>query len=340
MFQVGIFSSYTGRAAESSGPLPSGRGSVFVSEFPVCLKFMEPILSSAREPSKSTLFGSFRTTLEMIKIEHSIFALPFALMGALLAARGLPSARQLFWIVVAMVGARSAAMSFNRLIDKEIDAKNPRTALRALPAGTLSVRFAWSFALISSAVLLIAAYELNSLAFRLSPLALAILFIYSYTKRFTILSHIVLGFCLGMAPAAAWIAVRGSLSWSILLLTGAVTLWTAGFDIIYACQDVDFDSQAGLYSVPRRWGIRRALQISSALHLLMAFLLIWLARIEHLGWISLAGIAVAGVLLIYEHCLVKPSDLSRLNAAFFNANGWIGFLLLLFWGVDIVFHRT
>ncbi len=287
-----------------------------------------------------SLLGSLRTTLEMIKIEHSVFALPFALMGALLAARGLPSARQLLWIVIAMVGARSAAMSLNRLIDRHIDAQNPRTAGRALPTGALSVRFAAGFAVASSAVLVIAAYELNSLAFRLSPVALVILVIYSYTKRFTIWSHIVLGFCLGMAPAAAWIAVRGSLSWSVLLLTAAVTLWTAGFDIIYACQDVEFDRAAGLCSVPRRWGIPRALQISSALHFLMAMLLVWLAIIEHLGWISLAGIAVAGFLLIYEHRLVKPSDLSRLDAAFFNTNGWIGILLLLFWAFDIVVFQS
>jgi 4-hydroxybenzoate polyprenyltransferase len=276
----------------------------------------------------------------MIKIEHSLFALPFALMGALLAARGLPAARQLFWIVIAMVGARSAAMSFNRLIDRRIDARNPRTAQRALPAGTLSVRFAAVFALASAAVLVVAAYELNSLAFRLSPVALAILFAYSYLKRFTILSHVVLGFCLGMAPAAAWIAVRGTLSMNILLLTAAVTLWTAGFDILYACQDVEFDRRAGLHSVPQRWGIARALQISSALHFLMAALLLWLAIVERLGWLSVAGIAVAGLLLIYEHRLVKPSDLSRLDAAFFNTNGWIGIMLLLFWGIDIVFFRS
>ncbi len=298
------------------------------------------VISPGNHAPRIPLLGSFWTTLEMIKIEHSLFALPFALMGALLAARGLPSARQLLWIVVAMVGARSAAMSFNRLIDRGIDAANTRTAQRALPAGTLTVRFATVFSLVSSAVLVVAAYELNSLAFRLSPVALAILFVYSYTKRFTIFSHIILGFCLGMAPAAAWIAVRGSLSWSILLLTAAVTLWTAGFDILYACQDVDFDRRAGLYSVPKQWGIARALQVSSALHFLMAVLLVWLAIAERLGWLSLAGIAVAGLLLIHEHRLVSPSDLSRLDAAFFNTNGWIGILLLFFWGIDIVVLRS
>ncbi|MBI2815977.1 MAG: UbiA family prenyltransferase [Acidobacteria bacterium] len=295
----------------------------------------DAITTNQNKP-KTPLLASVRTTLEMIKIEHSVFALPFALMGALLAARGLPTYRQLFWIVVAMIGARSAAMSFNRLIDRHIDAQNPRTAQRALPVGALSVRFATSFALLSCAVLVIAAYQLNALAFYLSPVALAILFLYSYTKRFTVLSHIVLGFCLGIAPAAAWIAVRGSLSWSVLLLTAAVTLWTAGFDIIYACQDVEFDHRTGLHSVPRFWGIARALQISSALHVLMAVLLVWLAIVENLGWISLAGVGVAGLLLIYEHRLVKPNDLSRLDAAFFNTNGWIGVLLLLFWGADIL----
>ena len=294
-------------------------------------------MKSSRE-SHVSVWQDFRTTLEMIKIEHSVFALPFALIGALLAARGWPTTHQLFWIVVAMVGARSAAMSFNRLIDRKLDAQNPRTAQRALPAGFLTARFVTGFALLSSATLVFAAYQLNPLAFRLSPVALAILFLYSYTKRFTILSHLVLGFCLGIAPAAAWIAIRGTLAPSILLLTAAVTLWTAGFDILYACQDVDFDQRAGLHSVPQRWGIARALQISAGMHGLMVILLLGLAWVERLGWISVAGVAVVGALLIYEHRLVKPFDLSRLDAAFFNTNGWIGILLLLFWGFDIVVH--
>jgi 4-hydroxybenzoate polyprenyltransferase len=272
----------------------------------------------------------------MIQVEHSVFALPFEMIGALLAARGWPTGPQILWIVVAMVGARSAAMSLNRLIDRNLDARNPRTAQRALPAGLLSARFVVGFALVSSALLVFAAYQLNPLAFRLSPVALAVLFLYSYTKRFTLLSHLVLGFCLGMAPAAAWIAIRGTLSPSILLLTAAVTLWTAGFDILYACQDVDFDRRTGLHSVPQRWGIARALQVSAAMHALMVALLIGLARAEQLGWISLLGVAVTAALLIYEHRLVRPFDLSRLNAAFFNVNGWIGILLMLFWGVDIM----
>ncbi len=286
--------------------------------------------------SKSSLWHNIRTTLEMIKVEHSIFALPFAMIGALLAARGWPTGHQVLWIIVAMVGARSAAMSFNRLIDHKLDAQNPRTAERALPAGLLSVRFVAVFALFSSAILVFAAYQLNSLAFRLSPVALAILFLYSYTKRFTVYSHLVLGFCLGIAPVAAWIAIRGSLSSSILLLTAAVTLWTAGFDILYACQDIDFDRRVGLHSVPQRWGIARALQVSTAMHALMVVLLFGLARAEQLGWISLLGVAVTAALLLYEHSLVKPFDLSRLDAAFFSINGWIGILLMLFWGIDIV----
>jgi len=286
--------------------------------------------------SKSSVWRSLATTLEMIKVEHSVFALPFAIIGALLAARGWPESRQIFWIVVAMIGARSAAMSFNRLIDRRIDAQNPRTAQRALPAGLLSAQFVAVFAFMSSAMLVFAAYQLNPLAFRLAPVALATLFLYSYTKRFTVFSHLILGFCLGMAPAAAWIAIRGTLSPSILLLTAAVTLWTAGFDILYACQDVDFDRRAGLHSVPQRWGVARALQVSAAMHALMVTLLLALVRVEQLGWISLLGVGVTAALLLYEHSLVRPFDLSRLNAAFFNINGWIGVLLMLFWGADIV----
>jgi 4-hydroxybenzoate polyprenyltransferase len=296
----------------------------------------QPIRADSAAPH--SLWGKLCVTAEMIKFEHSVFALPFALLGALLAARGWPAARQLLWIVVAMAGARSAAMSFNRLIDRSIDAANPRTASRALPTGALSVGFVYAFAAASSVLLILAAYQLNPLSFALSPVALAVLFVYSYTKRFTIFSHIVLGFCLGMAPAAAWIAVRGSLDPRILLLTAAVTLWTAGFDILYACQDIDFDRGAGLHSVPQRWGIARALEVSSAMHIVMVLLLVWLAWASGLGWISLTGLAITAALLVYEHRLVKPSDLSRLNAAFFTTNGWIGILLLLFWGIDIVLH--
>ena len=272
----------------------------------------------------------------MIKVEHSVFALPFALIGAMLAADGLPSGRQLLWIILAMIGARSAAMSFNRLVDRRIDAANPRTAGRALPAGLLGVPFVVVFTITASALLILAAAQLNRLSLLLSPLALAMVFAYSYMKRFTLLSHLMLGFCLGIAPAAAWIAVRGTLDWQILLLTAAVALWTAGFDVLYACQDVDFDRRAGLHSIPQRWGIGTALRVAVVFHILMLGLLLWLAMVAQLGGLALAGLGVVAALLIYEHTMVKPDDLSKLNAAFFTTNGWIGVLLLLFWGADIL----
>jgi 4-hydroxybenzoate polyprenyltransferase len=280
-----------------------------------------------------------RIVLEMIKFEHSVFALPFALVGALLAARmggGLPTWRQLLWIVIAMVSARSAAMTVNRIADREYDRRNPRTANRAIPAGDLSVGFAWAFTAVLSAVLIIAAWQLNAAALKLSPLALAVLFFYSYTKRFTTWSHFVLGFCLGISPAAAWIAIRGSLDWRMLILSAAVTLWVGGFDVLYACQDVEFDEAAGLYSIPRRFGIARALAVARTMHLLMAALLVGLAWSFHLAWPAWAGIAVVAALLSYEHSLVKPDDLSKINAAFFAVNGYISLLFLLFWGAAVV----
>jgi 4-hydroxybenzoate polyprenyltransferase len=283
-----------------------------------------------------------RIVLEMIKFEHSVFALPFALVGALLAARvggGLPTWRQLLWIVIAMVSARSAAMTVNRIADREYDRRNPRTANRAIPAGELSVGFAWAFTAVLSAVLIIAAWQLNAAALKLSPLALAILFFYSYTKRFTTWSHFVLGFCLGISPAAAWIAIRGSLDWRMLILSAAVTLWVGGFDVLYACQDVEFDEAAGLYSIPRRFGIARALAVARTMHLLMAALLVGLAWSFHLAWPAWAGIAVVAALLSYEHSLVKPNDLSKINAAFFAVNGYISLLFLLFWGVAALVRR-
>jgi 4-hydroxybenzoate polyprenyltransferase len=279
-----------------------------------------------------------RVVLEMIKFEHSVFALPFALVGALLAARaagGFPSWQQTLWIVVAMVGARSAAMTMNRIADIEFDRLNPRTANRALPAGHLSLRFAWIFTVAASALLAIAAWRLNRQALELSPLALAILFLYSYTKRFTAWSHFVLGFCLGISPAAAWIAIRGSLDWRMLILCAAVTLWVGGFDVLYACQDVDFDRSAGLHSIPKRFGVARALQIARLMHLAMVALLIWLATTFHLAWPAWVGVAVVALLLGYEHSLVKPNDLSKMNAAFFSVNGYISLLFLLFWGAAV-----
>jgi 4-hydroxybenzoate polyprenyltransferase len=283
-----------------------------------------------------------RTVLEMIKFEHSVFALPFALVGALLAARaagGLPTWRQIAWIVVAMVGARSAAMTMNRIVDLDYDRRNPRTANRALPTGQLSVGFAWTFTIAASALLVVAAWQLNPLAFKLSPVALAVLFLYSYTKRFTSWSHFVLGFCLGISPAAAWIAIRGSLDWRMLILCAAVTLWVGGFDVLYACQDIAFDKAAGLYSIPKRFGVTRALLFARGAHVVMVGLLMWLARSFALGWAAWAGIAVVAALLIYEHSLVKPNDLSKINAAFFTVNGYISLLFLLFWGAAVVLTR-
>ena len=283
-----------------------------------------------------------RIVLEMIKFEHSVFALPFALVGALLAARangGLPTWRQILWIVAAMVGARSAAMTMNRIADREYDRRNPRTANRALPAGELSVGFAWAFTILASAVLVIAAWQLNRLALELSPVALLILFFYSYTKRFTSWSHFVLGFCLGISPAAAWIAIRGSLDARMLILCAAVTLWVGGFDVLYACQDVEFDRAAGLHSIPKKLGIAKALLFARSMHVVMVALLAWLAWSFHLAWPAWAGIAVVAALLGYEHSLVKPNDLSKMNAAFFAVNGYISLLFLLFWGAAVVVAR-
>jgi 4-hydroxybenzoate polyprenyltransferase len=280
--------------------------------------------------------------LEMIKFEHSVFALPFALVGALLAARAasaLPTWRQILWIVVAMIGARSAAMTMNRIADAEYDGRNPRTASRALPQGELSAGFAWVFTIIAAAVLVFAAWRLNPLALKLSPVALGVLFLYSYTKRFTSLSHFVLGFCLGMSPAAAWIAIRGSLDVRILILCAAVTLWVGGFDVLYACQDVEFDKSAGLYSIPKKFGIARALLIARLMHVLMVALLAWLALGFGLPWPAWVGILLVAALLAYEHSLVKPNDLSKMNAAFFAVNGYIGLVFLLFWGAATIVAR-
>jgi 4-hydroxybenzoate polyprenyltransferase len=291
-----------------------------------------------KSAAASRFLGKVRLTLEMIKFEHSVFALPFALTGALLARRGLPSWRELFWIIVAMVGARSAAMTFNRIADVKFDALNPRTRARALPAGQLSLGFAVGFTVLSCGLLVLAAWELNPLAFKLSPVAIAILLGYSFTKRFTVLSHLILGLCLGMSPAAAWIALRGDLSVSMLLLGAAVMLWVAGFDTIYACQDVEFDHSLGLHSIPRRYGVRAALWVSALLHVATLALLVAVARMENLGWVAAAGLAAVALLLAYEHSLVKPSDLSRVNAAFFTVNGFISILFFLTWAADLLRH--
>jgi 4-hydroxybenzoate polyprenyltransferase len=288
-----------------------------------------------------------RTVLEMIKFEHSVFALPFALTGALLAARathqpphGWPTLRQLLWIIVAMVAARSAAMTINRIVDLRYDRENPRTKQRALVTGALSLPFAWLFTLIGVAVFFLAAWQLNVLALKLAPLALAILFFYSFTKRFTNWSHLFLGFALGISPAAAWIAVTGQLDWRMLILCAAVTLWVAGFDVLYACQDIDYDRSAGLYSIPKRFGIAGALLVARAMHLGVIALLAWLAFSFALPWPAWTGIAVVAALLTYEHSLVKPTDLSRLDAAFFAMNGYISISFLLFWGAAVAIWHS
>ncbi len=278
-------------------------------------------------------------TLQMIKWEHSIFALPFALCGAMLAAGGVPTPHQLVWIVVAMVAARSAAMAFNRLADAAIDGANPRTSTRALPAGRLTPAFVATFVVLSSAIFIIAAAQLNRLALWLSPVALAVLLLYSYTKRFTRWSHLVLGFALGIAPSAAWIAVRGSLDPRILLLTAAVTFWVGGFDILYACQDFDFDRVRGLHSIPRSIGIGGALWVARFFHFVMLLLLIAFLTVFGLGKLALAGIVVVAILLVYEHSLVRADDLRKLNAAFFTMNGVISVVFFGFVAADILFRH-
>lgn len=285
-----------------------------------------------------------RLTLEMIKFEHSVFALPFALTGALLAMYdgGLTLSSivgKLSWIIVAMVGCRSAAMAFNRILDAKIDAENPRTKMRHLPAGLLSARFAWGFLIAMAALLVFAAYMLNPLCLMLSPVALAVVLFYSYTKRFTAASHLVLGFALGIAPAAAWIAIRGSLDPRIGLLTAAVMFWTAGFDVIYSCQDYEFDRQSGLFSLPARLGIGRALVVARLFHGAMLLCLIALAYSFSLGFLSALGIALVSGLLIYEHSLVHADDLSRVNAAFFTVNGYVSMLFFCLWAADVLWRK-
>lgn len=286
------------------------------------------------------LLKNLRVTLEMIKWEHSVFALPFALCGAMLAARGVPTVHQIVWIIIAMVSARSAAMSFNRLADVSIDAANPRTRTRALPAGALTQSFVASFVVISSLIFVLAAWELNRMAFLLSPVALAVLLLYSYTKRWTRWSHLVLGLALGIAPAAAWIAVRGSLDPRILLLTAAVTFWVAGFDVLYACQDYEFDQHAGLHSLPRYCGIGNALWIARFFHLSMLVLLAAMVWTFHLGGLTMIGVLTVLLLLAYEHSLVSKDDLSRLNAAFFTMNGIISVIFFIFLSLDLLVRHS
>jgi len=292
----------------------------------------------------STMANRIKTVLEMIKFEHSVFALPFALTGALLAARatrhGWPSLRQILWIMVAMVAARSAAMTMNRIVDLRYDRENPRTKQRALATGALTLQFAWLFTIAAVAVFFVAAWQLNPLALKLAPLAIAILFFYSFTKRFTNWSHLFLGFALGISPAAAWIAITGGLDLRMLILCAAVTLWVGGFDVLYACQDIEYDGSAGLFSVPKKFGIAKALLIARLMHIGVIVLLGWLALSFGLPWPAWAGIAVVASLLAYEHSLVKADDLSRLDAAFFAVNGYISMLFLLFWGAAAAVWRV
>jgi 4-hydroxybenzoate polyprenyltransferase len=286
-----------------------------------------------------SIFQNTGTTLEMIKWEHSVLTLPFGLTGAVLAARGIPNLHTSLWIIISLVAARSAAMAFNRLVDADIDAENPRTKIRALPAGKLSKKFVLGFVVVTSAILMFAAWQLNPLSFYLSPFSLAILFFYSYTKRFTRWAHVVLGLAMGIAPAAAWIAVRGTFDPRILLLTGAVVFWGAGFDILYACQDYEFDREANVYSIPKAFGIRNSLMIARVFHVITVLLLVAMVVVFGLGKIAIAGVVMVALLLIYEHSLVKQDDLSRVNAAFFTMNGFISMGFLFFIAADLMLAR-
>jgi 4-hydroxybenzoate polyprenyltransferase len=284
--------------------------------------------------------SKLRTTLEMIKFEHTLFALPFAFLGAVLAANGLPSWWQILWITVAMVGARSAAMTFNRIVDRDIDAENPRTANRELPAGKLSVGFAWMFFIASVALFLLAAYLLNWLTFILSPIALLSVLGYSYAKRYTALAHLLLGWALAISPTAAWIAVRGAIDSEVpLLLSLLVLMWTAGFDVLYSCQDYEHDKKAGLRSIPARFGIRNSLWIARLFHVQAFVVLILLYLVTGLGWLALIGVLAVGGLLVYQHTLIKPNDLSRMNAAFFTTNAFVSVILFLTFGGAVLLNQ-
>lgn len=285
-------------------------------------------------------FSKLSTTLSMIKFEHTLFALPFAFLGAIMAANGLPTWNQILWITVAMIGARSAAMTFNRIVDRDIDAKNPRTANRELPSGKLSPGFAWAFLYVAIGVFLLASYSLNWLTFALSPIALVCVLGYSYAKRFTSLAHLLLGAALAIAPSAAWIAVTGSLADDVpILLSLFVLMWTAGFDVLYACQDYDYDRKAGLRSIPARFGIARSLWIARLFHFqaFVVMLVLWL--VSGMSWISLAGVGLVSALFVYQHSLLKPNDLSKMNAAFFTTNAFVSVILLVTFGSAVFLGR-
>jgi len=284
----------------------------------------------------SSLIAKLGTTLEMIKFEHTLFALPFAFLGAVMAAGGLPTWQQILWITLAMVGARSAAMTFNRIADREIDAKNPRTANRELPSGKLSVEFAWVFLFVSIGIFLLAAYSLNWLTFVLSPVALVSVLGYSYAKRFTAFAHLLLGWALAISPTAAWIAVRGAIDSEVpLLLSLFVLMWTAGFDVMYACQDYEFDKRSGLRSIPAKFGIARSLWIARLFHFQAFIVLLLLYLVSGLGVVALIGVGAIALLLVYQHTLVKANDLSKMNAAFFTTNAFVSIILLLSFGAAV-----
>lgn len=284
----------------------------------------------------AAIIAKVKIFLEMIKFTHTIFALPFAFTGALLAAGGVPTLRQTLWIVLAMVGARTAAMAMNRLIDAEIDARNPRTALRAIPAGLISKGLTLFFIGAATALMLLAARMLNPLCFKLSPIALFFLVLYSYCKRFTALAHVVLGICLAAAPIGAWIAIRGTIDVPALILGGVVLFWVAGFDILYALQDLDFDRNARLHSIPVQLGVKGSLIAARLFHLIMIGLLFVLFNRMHLGSFFLIGILVSGAMLLYEHLLLKDGNLEKLDAAFFNMNGYISVAIVLFTAADVL----
>ena len=286
--------------------------------------------------SKLIMIRKIQIILGMIKFGHTIFALPFAVMSTFLASKGIPKLDKISWIIVAMVGARSCAMSFNRIADAEIDAGNPRTAMRAIPSGNLKKWEAWIFTIISANLLVLAAFKLNPLAFALSPLALIVIMLYSYTKRFTSLAHLWLGLSLAISPIGAWIAITGQFEILPILLGLAVMFWTAGFDIIYACQDFEFDRRKGLHSIPVKLGIRMSLWISSGMHTLTVYILISIGVIGELGLIYLTGVGIVMTILIYEHVIVKPDDLSRVNLAFFTLNGMVSLILMVLSIMDLL----
>ncbi len=287
----------------------------------------------------ASVWQKLKTTLAMIKFEHTLFALPFAFLGAILAADGLPEWRTIIWITIAMVGARSAAMTFNRIIDRDIDAANPRTANREIPSGKLSIPFAWTFLYVSIGVFELASYSLNWLTFALSPVALIFVLGYSYAKRFTAFSHLLLGSALAISPSAAWIAVRGDLMDEVpILLSVFVMIWTAGFDVLYACQDFEYDRKHGLRSIPARFGIKNALWIARLFHFQAFIVLALLYFATGMYWLGLVGVIAVGSLFVYQHLLIKPNDLSRMNAAFFTTNAFVSVILLLTFGTSVIIN--